>query len=514
MESVGDETRFSVDNATLIDLKKYYDKENDIQACRKRKLHETFRPEWTVGLWYETQHEVRRLTMLNREPWRSLLRQFLSEAHDYLTLFQFCGYYCVRDMARWVEELDTAAREGRQPRDPLPFGVVALGMNRLDTYGTYVSVRAEDETRRHLVFECDNEALHRRYDFYVFDMGAVFEPLLEKRAYNDPDADIQVVSPFEELYRQRTLINEARTCLFDANFEATHPLSFIVAKPLPDSKLETVPEEIRFSMDSLALATSVHGLERINMSTTLAQATKDRMNRTRHDENWGRAQHRRVDLEQATLYNERRLMFVRPDPRESLEVLPESMEVARGPVAVSLVNLEELQRRYEGDVCAQMEFPHFFMKPQAGDKSGGMASQGKASEDQLVFAQAQLEEAVVKLQTVFQCLFTEAYARTFGVLDASLWRRPKDAHSVKARVHFPNVTSKTDGALTALLPFHQAGIVGDTALRQLIARNYGMDEAELAKGAYRRDLKEEAVATVSKTPKTKKRKASAGEANK
>ncbi len=523
---------YAVDTATLMGLKQFYDKDADIQICRRRKLHATFRPEWSVGLWDEAQeHELQRLGHLNSERVKRLLRAFLSEAHDYLVLFGFVGYYCVKDMPSWLEQ---RAEEEYQTEcdDELPFGVIRLGLTQQDTYGVFKLVQRQGSTQRRMVFRCTDEHLARRYEFYVFEQQPNFEPLQQERRLNDPNADLVVLTPFMELYNRRCVIEEARTCLMDANYMASHPESFVVAKPLPEQRTEMLPEEVRYAFDNISMAQQANNLRRIELSTALANGQKDALQQSSRRQpirgRVGTLSGTGIDARGgASLYSERKSVFVRPDMKESLEVLPESMDLARGPPPVTLVSVEELQLRYESELCSLMDFPQCFLRLGQSGGGGGATKnkqqESKSGEAGLVFAQKQLEEEVEKQQTLFHELFVEAYERTFGALERQLddecEKKTKSKRQGTVRLHFENVASKTDQAIISLLPLVQLGILGDDEFRRMILRNFGgLDEEETAQARAERKKRLTAATMPQKpdgesrskvNPKKKKKKESA-----
>lgn len=493
-----------VDRATLLGLKQYYDKDPDIQICKRRKIHETFRADWSVGLWDEQQErEVKRLVHMDNARYKKLLRDFLTRAHDYLVLFQFVGYYCVKDMTAWYERMrlreartrlvetgqleETSSEVEEEEDEPLPFGVIDLGLNLSDGYGTFKLVQRAGSVQRRLHFTCNDEALAERYNFYVFDDGATFETLMEPRRLNDRDADLAVLTPFMDLYNKRLEIEEARICLFDANFQSTHPESFVVAKPLPEQRVDQMPEPVRWGKDTMTQAALENSMRRVELTTALAQ---DQLNALQQQRRTGP---RTASLEGTgidtmgadSLYSARRSRFQRPDLKESLKVLPESMDLARGPAPTPLVVLGELQQRYELEICSAMGFPHSFLRVGAGDGGGGGGQQKGAQESnkneaRLVFAQKEMEEQTEKQQEVFQALFAELYRRTFGRLARGIRQETGGAKQRGTpRLNFANVSSKTDQAVIALLPLMLAGVLGDDEYRAMVARNYrGLVEEE------------------------------------
>lgn len=471
-----DDVIYCVDQATLLGLKQFYDKDPDIQVGRRRKLHETFRAQWSVGVWDEAQErEIRRLTHLDNAQCKKLLRDFMTQAHDYLVLFQFVGYYCVKDMADWLARLaQQQAEEPWREMEELPFGVVQLGLNLQDCYGKFQLVQRAGSPRRQLMFACDDEAMAARYNFYVFDQGANFEPLMDARRLTDPNADLVVLTPFMELYNRRCEIEEVRTCLLDAHFQRTHPESFVLVKPLPETPIERLAEPVRWGFDTLAEASQSASARRVELNASVAQ---EQLVTLQYE---SRLTARRTPTLQgmsaaSSLTQELKARFGRTDMKETLKVLPESMELARGPEAAPLVNVEELQRRYEAEICSAMDVPQSFLRPTPQPARGNLPGSTDKSVAGAAFDQKELEVEVEKQQGVFQALFAEVYRHSFGQLVEHQTPRGQ-----RPRLNFVNVAAKSDAGLVSLLPLVMAGVLGDDEYRRLLLHNRLADDKESA----------------------------------
>lgn len=476
-------TLLRIDNATMRADKQFYDRDGAIQTCRERKRAETFRHTPSVGWWYGEQ-ELRRLPGLSSEDYQRLLQETLWKAQDYLNLFRFAAFYYVRDMEAWLLE-SQALRDGEAVEPGLPFGLVELGMNRGDTWGCFVLERRDDRPEPNLLYVCENEKLAARYDFFVLNEGACFQPLRGRQLWHDPDADLVVVSPFAELRDRRAQLEEAEICAEDANFQATHPESFLFSKPLPDAPIDevTAPDD-RFAIDRLSSARMEPGLRHMNAGREVARASLRRGARRRAIAAAqlgapSRAADDAPDEVIPTRYDERLAQFERPSMWDTLEELPCALELARGPKPFTLVDTAALWRAYEDRVCQLLQFPHLFFKPFSTDSSLVGASAG--SHGQLTFAQRQLEETVVAQQAVLSRLFGHLYRCTFARLDTLLFNGiavpaqiARLLPHVQARLVFPRRVHKQDEAIHSLMPFYEAGLVSGGEIRRLLEHNYGL----------------------------------------
>jgi hypothetical protein len=246
------------------------------------------------------------------------------------------------------------------------------------------------------------------------------------------------------------------------------------SKPLTETAVENVPEEILYAMDDLESAKLATSKQRVDQAVTLAEGYVQRIR------NEGRQHLPRVVREQyGTLYQERRAAFMRPTLKESLEPLPSSLEVSRGPPPTFLIKPEELMRRYEDKICSLLNFPHLFFKAQTSQTSQ-QQQQGKGNY-QLDFSQRQLEDSVIQQQALFEQLYQDLYMRSFMNLDLPIFAKlPQEAMPIlehlRVRMVYNNLISKSDDAIHGLLPFFEKGVITREEARSLLIRNFGIVE--------------------------------------
>ena len=471
-EGKEDEEIYRIDNATMIGLKKFYDKDTKIQVCKRQKLQETFRCDWSIGMWYKLERQIRPVFLLNTERYRNLLREFMTDIHDAMILFNFVGYYCLKNMDKWVsDQIIERDKKGLQMEAELPFGIIRIGFNEQTTYGEYQLIRKKGSPKSSIQFECRDEALKSKYHFYVYDCGATFEKMSRPGTSHAPQWAnagnlVKVTSAFQKLYNYASLIEESTTCLMDANFSATHPQPFLIAKSLPDTNIRDVSQDVRFSSDSLSMATQIHGIKRTEIASKLAHSIRNNINQSNYRMNEQRAGEKDISVMDATVYNERKENYVRPDMKESLEILPELTDVNRGPAPISLIKPLEMEQRYESDICSIMHFPHFFYKPTATENK--MSSH--LSGDQVDFAKNRLYDEVVRQQSVFQSLFNIAYLRTFGLLDSRLFGPLLDDQSIGVRLHFEISQPISEDSMMKWADIYDRGLISFEEMRQIIVQ--------------------------------------------
>jgi len=471
-----------LDTPTMLDQKRFYDRDRDVQTCRERKMAETCRNECSIGWWYKNEFELARPARLNAPHYMKQITRMMWEGQDYLNLFKFACFYYEKDMSLWL-------KGGRS--DELPFGLVTLGVKLGDLPGEFVLEKRANSFKSELLFNCTNESMAKRYDFYVYEDGATFAPLVEKVEGCDKRATMVAVSPFLTLYADKKDVVEARVSLMDANFQATHPEPFLFSKILPDAGLEEMPQEVTYALDDVDPARQSGNLRRMNVATVAAENYITRMNRKRKSYTQGQSggasdkmideweSFRDQEEENSTLFEERQEVFGRISLKQTLKPLPASMQINRGPVPSVLVRPDELQRSYEDTVCNLMNFPHLFFKPHAS-MTGGLGKTS-LSPSELIFSQRQLEDSVAQQQARFQVIFGELYKRTFGVLDRLLFEGmgpegEKITREIVVRMKFHNHVAVSDDAIQGLLPFLAAEVVTKSDIRPLLVRKYGFDE--------------------------------------
>jgi hypothetical protein len=493
-----------VDIDAMRKLKNFYDSDVEIQTCRHRKKMETFRHKCTISWWFMNDLlQLHRLPYFHDDRYMRKLHDMMLKAQDYLSLFRYVAFYYVKDMIAWV-----LADDGS-----LPFGVVEIAPTTAvnnnsnnsaaspDSMGAFYAVRRNGHFEQELIYECADETINKRCDFYVYDTGAVFVP--SGRTFGITRTTVCPVSAFSELIDDKNEIIEAQVCLGDANFMATHPEGFLYSKPLPDTSPENVPEQTRYmenDMPSAAFATSMY---RANLSASLANSYVNRFRDTARcmtSQSQDRAALRQMYMLHGgggggrqvgedgqevipTLYHERQAEFARPSVKETLEHLPSYTEVSRGPPPASLMNPQLLRAQYVDKVAQLMNFPYLLFKPQRAGGTDSKAHGVAVSNGNRENAQKQLDDAVCEQQQTFQYIFEELYERTFARMDRLLFDQLPEQYRaltdhISARMLFDNQITKSDEAIHGLLPFYEAGIVSKDDLRKLLVRNFGLLEED------------------------------------
>jgi hypothetical protein len=495
--------QYDVDMSILTSLYQFYRKDPHIFRARQRKLYEAFRAKMSVGYWDpEKDVELTRVDRLNSARYKKLLRNFLTTAYDQLQLFGFVGYYCVKDIAAWLEQLSdedfTLDDQNDTLSDPLPFGIIPLGPTDSDVCGTYRVLRYPGEMRERLVFDCADDLLSKQYDFFVFRWDAEFEPVQDCVS---TQPTLIVMSPFIELYCRRQELEESRTCGMDASFMGSHPESFIIVKPPPETSVEKISDSIRYTQNTLADASFRNSARRIELNAALVNEQLDQLQsrQGRQASPLGTLKGSGIDTRgPSSLYTARKRRYVRPDVKETLEVLPESMELARGPAPVILLDIERLVQQYEIDVCSAMDFPVAFMGTQ---RQGGQMGGARHNEADLALSQKHMDEQTVMMHEQFHNLFVEVYERTVGKLAQILPTEKRQRGQI--RLHFDHNASKPDKLVMSLLPLVNAGILHDDEFRALILRNLNMKDEETSTQRNERKKRIAASQDVKKEQTTK-----------
>jgi hypothetical protein len=474
---------YQVDNGTMQRLKEFYDNDVDIQTCRERKKTETLRHPCSIAWWLDEKVMLKEVPLLSDKHYMKSLHDMMWIAQDYLSLFRYVALYYVKDMEAWLTKKDGS----------LPFGVVELGISTQDNIGKYFWQRKEGQIQRELIFTCSDDSLLEKYDFYVFNDGAVFKPLVYRGAFSsfgDDVGEVIPLSPFTALCEDWNDLVEARTCLMDANFNATHPEAFIVSKPPPDTQIENVSDDIRYALDDIGHARSFASYDKAGTSSSAANGYRKKFIQSHGAR--GTSQYPILskgigeggEEEEYTLYHERQATFPHPSMKDTMVEMPNYMEVIRGPAPTSLIKPEELALRYEHKICGLMNFPHLFFKATSGGVSGSggtksSLSGGGAGNGGLLFAQRQLEDSICKQQMAFDQIFSLLYEKTFARLDEQFFGEAPShvrevRHRITVRMKFDTRIKKTDESIRDLLPFFQHGIVSGEEVRDKVLHNYGI----------------------------------------
>jgi hypothetical protein len=180
---------------------------------------------------------------------------------------------------------------------------------------------------------------------------------------------------------------------------------------------------------------------------------------------------------------ERRLQFNRPAANETLEYIPQSVEIPTMQSPAPIVNVDALITKYELDVCTVMSLPYVFFKPHThnyhhnntsgGGGGGGIKSVRMGTTNHNDMYQKLLESEVHNQQTIFCTLFREIYNYTFRRLDHQVNPRLLKC-GAEPSIQFINILVKSDEAIRSLLPFYEAGLVPAVEIRRFLYKNYNI----------------------------------------
>lgn len=417
----------------LLSILVFLSVDDELGPALHKKHSEIFKSNWYVAL-FRREKELLRPAMLNQKKAKRLIRAFLLNMSDMLLAFGFAGYYYVKDMVRWIEaDPENAVNPVR-----LPFGVIPLrskdyswGGNSNTAfgdslYGTYVRYTNTVTMEESIVFECSNEATNRLYGFGVF----IDDPKFVNRTdgVGAPDQcgangsmqrdttysnDVIPISPIYPLYRARSHIDEALSYEFDTGAQSSHPVRYLTAEPLPDTKVQNVTEEYFYSLDTILGAAQSQAIENQNYTLCATREIVHRMNQANNV--CGGSRPRDLEREQ------RRLKYGRTQETQGIQPLPAYVNVANMHPARCDIDRLALQRRYEQAVCLTIRLPFLFFKGQASATSQGTGDSsrpgGTGNEAQLDFYRNELFDEVAAQHETMARIFSDVYDLTYRPLD-------------------------------------------------------------------------------------------------
>lgn len=514
----------------MIGLNQFCEGDKDIENCRMKLEHEVFTHDWFVA-WFD--HEglpFYKLPLFNKPYFKEALRRFYTKAYDFIQRFGFLGYYHIKDIDTWMlevsksktritkqrynnEEEDDEEEEEeeeivvieeeidieRQLRENIlasfPFGVIPLGQNGNDSYGSYMVIENRNTIQSTIVFECNDDDLAANYEFNVIDRGARFRStpygtdFISNNFMNAQFGEDYIpISPFEELRRQKDLVIEGERTLFDSNSMIVYPENIAYVKPQKDQPLEDLSDDTLFSLNSILQARSRDNYDRQDQALDDARCQLQRtaMKRTVTGIAAGgrRGCGGSVQMQQpSTLIWDYKKRDNRPSAYEAVRCLPAPIEINGTRPGQPVVNVAERERKYENDVCTVMRLPYVFFKPHgiAGDSSSSSktnhSSLGSGNTAHNDMYQKLLDKEVSGQHGLFNELLTEVYYHTFRKLDKQLFQLATDPNffdGTEVGIQFNHNIVKSDDAIMGLIKFYEAGIVHGDVIRRLVYKNYSI----------------------------------------
>lgn len=487
-----------INTSYLIELNLFCETDKDIENCRRKLEHEVFRHEWFIAWFDKEGAPFHRLPLFNKAYFKEALQRLYIKAHDFIMRFSFVGYYYVKNIEDWllavsqIEEKEGDTDFERQLKENIlasfPFGVIPLGLNERESYGDYLVIENRNTMVNTIHFKCHDEELAKHYDFVVLDYGARFQSMpycgfgnVRSWAINYGE-DYVPISPFDELRRQKRLVIEGETSLFDANSMSVYPESIAYVKPQKDADLEDVADETLFSLDNILQAKQRDNFERQDMALNDArfQLQRNTMKRTLKSCASQRGCGAQPVQMASTLIWDYKMAYNRPSAYEAMRYLPAPIEISGTRPGNPVVNVAERERKYENDVCTVMRLPYVFFKPHGLANeiaASNRTSLGSGNTSHNDMFQKLLETEVSSQHALFNSLFKEIYYHTFRKLDSQLFQSIHHSNlfdGIEAGIQFDHVIVKSDEALMGLVKFYEAGIVPSEVIRRLVYKNFSI----------------------------------------
>lgn len=400
----------------------------EISTCLAKKHREMFKTPWFVA-WFNDSKEFFRPAIFKSTLIRKQLEQFFKDMSDMILIYGFAGYYCIKNMEKWILSDPT------RYLTTLPFGVIPMrnasitnnGSRQCQTtlYGKYIHYTNTHTMQEMIAFESDDKYLDRFYSFRVFNNGAKFVPMYDgiapvSGAYNSGSTtnigygDIIPISPFTALYRKKSLIEEAIEDQYDANFVLSHPQTFVTPRHIPDSKVADISESVYYGADTLSGARQTDTAAKQLYATQSVRWLVNKLNR--------QANGVETRPEEATRVK-RKKAHGRCDQSDGIHTIAGYVDIVQTHNASVIVNIDTAQNQFEEEVCNVIGLPYIFYRYDSGvtarssGTKGGGGGHSSNNEEQLNFYKTVLYEEMDHIFGILVRLFEEAYEATYHIID-------------------------------------------------------------------------------------------------
>jgi hypothetical protein len=451
---MGDATRpfdEEVDMPFEIALERFFESEHVIQKCATLVDRDVWKNASRVRWGKRVTVKYFEIATVQRA-----LRTLLFRMRCQLRYRNYAIMYAVKDSEAWKRDMQrTASANGGRPTEAvaLPCGLVSAVDGRVVRYapgGLASMVRI-------LQFRPTQEALERNYRFAVFDNGASFFPAMDTKSSDGSPVyafgvlqkaiaaafpskgttptggALRPVTPFLELNRQRTRLDEAIDYNMTAGLALATPESFVIPTEMPHeppiedlddgvithakdlSKARTKTARVAFHEQKFTIR------EALNIAGSLRRAV---------DSGVGRrpavsaiagmgiftADELGTPEQEGTARTLLADKWGRMDPTRNTQTLEDFVQVTHGPPPAVPFDIDLETDRYEKAVCRELDIPHSIYRTEveSGGRTAGTASLtlgetigGKTLEDEIA---------------LYQRLFDFVWQTAFRDMDDALFR--------------------------------------------------------------------------------------------
>lgn len=509
----------------MMAIKTFVDTNFEISTCLSKKHREMFKTEWFVA-WFRQNKEIFRPSLFASPHIRQQLEQFFIDMSDMLLVFGFAGYYCVKNLVKWVaSEPDTYLKS-------LPFGIIPLRSSVTSNtgnacsnaynsmYGTYTYCTNTYTLQEEIVYECSEDHLNH-YTFHVFNNGAKFVPMYDSLAtvssMSTSHGDLVPVSPFATLYRKKSLIEEAIEDQYDADFMLSHPQTFVTPRHVPDTKISDMSESVYYSADTLSGARHSDSAMKQFHATESVRWLVEKLNKQTQ------AGRQCEDKGEATRAKRKKL-HARCDQSDGVHTIAGYVDITQTHHPTTLINIDTAQNEFEEYVCNVIGLPYIFYRNDSGvtarsaGTKGGGGGHSSNNEDHLNYYKNTLYEELSHIHVILNRLFSDIYARTYRRVDlyclsahmdrkyeedgeeekkkgkktkeeeeAAIQTTMLDLHEMaKSRIdqihvvlHFEKRVARSTAAMKELRECFKDGLVSEKYVKKYVEHLYGEQDEEL-----------------------------------
>jgi hypothetical protein len=327
---------------------------------------------------------------------KSYLQNILYECRIYLRLYGFFVYYVTKDIDEWLKWYKSQLKEfgeifKQTEIEYYPFGILTPSQVEI-----YRLVKKKNPHSRLLVKPIE-KVLNSRYDIRIFNESMKEEKL--DSIIDNMNNSVKIITPFLRLYNLYKNLEESKENRYDADWNLSHPETFVVPEPLQNVPLDHINTNTLYtSMDLIKTTTD----ETIKTSRMFLEEAQSRIEALKQHI----SPYYKVEVRTA-----KKNFYKRVDLREGLVTIPnESAKLYKTHDPSTIIDIDKEQFNYEKAISGVFGLDYRLFD------STSYKSRQNVSEDTSTAMQS-FQTLIQMEQKKINDIFSILYESTFGLIE-------------------------------------------------------------------------------------------------
>lgn len=327
---------------------------------------------------------------------KSYLQNILYECRIYLRLYGFFVYYVTKDINEWLKWYKSQLKEHGEIFKQTEIEYYPFGILKPSQVEIYKLVKKKNPHSRLLVKPIE-KVLNSLYDIRIYNENMKEEKL--GTIIDNMNSNVKIITPFLRLYNMYKVLEESKENRYDADWNLSHPETFVVPEPLQNVQLDHINTNTLYtSMDLIKTTTD----ETIKTSRMFLEEAQSRIEALKQHI----SPYHKLEMRAA-----KKDFYQRVDLKEGLVPIPnESAKLYKTHDPSTIIDIDKEQFNYEKAISGVFGLDYRLFD------STSYKSRQNVSEDTSTAMQS-FQTLIQMEQKKINYIFSILYESSFGLIE-------------------------------------------------------------------------------------------------